>query len=153
LIHFVLISQIQRSGESLLSQLLDGHPELDAHPHELKIGYPNKYTWSKLNLNDDPKNWYPSAARHRPLVYRDVREALVLWQKSADEMLWNRERYSDRVRILTFEDLVGKTESVVRFLIDFLDIKFDDILLIPTFNKFPIKANTSFKAQQHGIIK
>jgi hypothetical protein len=34
----VLISQIQRSGGSLLSQLLDGHPELDAHPHELKIG-------------------------------------------------------------------------------------------------------------------
>ena len=28
-----LISQIQRSGGSLFSQLLDGHPELDAHPH------------------------------------------------------------------------------------------------------------------------
>ena len=52
-----LISQIQRSGGSLLSQLLDGHPELDANPHEWKIGYPNKYRWPKLNLNDDPKQW------------------------------------------------------------------------------------------------
>ena len=40
----VLISQVQRSGGTLLSQLFDGHPELHAHPHELKIGYPTKYT-------------------------------------------------------------------------------------------------------------
>jgi len=25
--------------------------------------------------------------------------------------------------------------------------------LIPSFNKYPIKANTSFKEQQHGIIE
>ncbi len=264
----VLISQIQRSGGSLLSQLFDGHPELHAHPHELKIGYPRKYRWPKLDLNDtprqwfetlfepsvldhsktgykkqsnldetflflflpsvqrelffnyiesigaatlrdvfdaymtsyfgawlnnqnsfgpkkyitaftarismekenmeaffeiysdgrlisiirDPKNWYPSAMRHKPLVYEDIRKALDLWEKSAKAMLLNKKRFGDRVRILTFEDLVGKTESVVRYLADFLDIKFDDILLTPTFNKFPIKANTSFKTDQHGII-
>ena len=28
-----LISQIQRSGGSLLSQLFDGHPEIHPHPH------------------------------------------------------------------------------------------------------------------------
>jgi hypothetical protein len=263
-----LISQIQRSGGSLLSQLFDGHPELHAHPHELKIGYPRKYIWPKLNLNDppekwfvrlfersvldhlkngykkqknldetflfsflpsvqrelflnyletidtiklrdvfdaymtsyfgawlnnqnsfgpkkyitaftarlsmekknmeaffgiypdgrlislirDPKNWYPSAARHRPLVYGDIKTALELWQKSAQAILWNKERYGDRVCILTFEDLVGKSGSVMHYLADFLEIKFDDILLIPTFNKFPIKANTSFNAKHHGII-
>jgi hypothetical protein len=67
-------------------------------------------------------------------------------------MLRNKEKYGDRVCILTFEDLVGKTEAVMRYLADLLKISFDDGLLIPTFNKFPIKANTSFKAQQHGII-
>ena len=46
----VLISQVQRSGGTLLSQLLDGHPELHAHPHELKIGYPTKYTWPRIDL-------------------------------------------------------------------------------------------------------
>ena len=263
-----LISQIQRSGGSLLSQLFDGHPQLHAHPHELKVGYPSKYNWPKLDLNDhpkrwfeilfepsvldhfkngykkqrnmyetfsflflpavqkalffkhlstvdavrmrdvfdaymtsyfgawlnnqnnygqkkfitaftarlamdkdnmeaffeiypdgrlislirDPKNWYPSAARHRPNVYRDIKGALELWQKSARAIQWNKEQYGDRVCILTFEDLVGKTESVMRYLADFLEIKFDDILLIPTFNKFPIKANTSFNAKHHGII-
>jgi hypothetical protein len=264
----VLISQIQRSGGSLLSQLFDGHPELDAHPHELKIGFPRKYTWPKLNLDDnpnhwfetlfetsvldhfkagykkqknldetflflflpslqneiflhyfetieaitlrdvfdaymtsyfgawinnqnsfgqkkyitaftarlsmekenmeaffeiypdgrlisvirDPKNWYPSAARHRPSVYGDIREALSLWEKSAGAMLWNKEKFGDRVCILTFEDLIGKTESVMRHLSNFLAIRFDDSLLMPTFNKFPIKANTSFEARHHGII-
>jgi hypothetical protein len=264
----VLISQIQRSGGSLLSQLFDGHPEFDAHPQELKIGYPTKYTWPKLDLNDDPgrwfetlfetvvlkhlrkgykkqktleetflflflpsvqrqlflnyldsvdsitlrdvfdaymtsyfgawlnnqnnsgekkfisaftprlamdkdnmeaffeiypdgrlisvmrdpKNWYPSAANHQPLAYGDIRKALSLWEKNARAMLWNKERYGDRVCILTFEDLVGKTEVVMRFLADLLKISFADALLIPTFNKYPIKANTSFKARQYGII-
>ena len=263
-----LISQIQRSGGSLLSQLFDGHPQLHAHPHELKIGYPSKYNWPKLDLDDhpkrwletlfepsvlnhfkngykkqrnmdetfsflflpsvqkelffkhlstvdsvrmrdvfdaymtsyfgawlnnqnnygqkkfitaftarlamykdnmeaffeiypdgrlisvirDPKNWCPSAARHRPHIYGDIEKALYLWQKSARAMLWNMERFGERVCILTFEDLVGKTESVMHYLADFLEIKFDDILLIPTFNKFPIKANTSFNANRHGII-
>ena len=67
-------------------------------------------------------------------------------------MLWNKRQFGDRVCILTFEDLVGRTQDTMRYLANFLEIKFDDILLIPTFNKFPIKANTSFDAKQHGII-
>lgn len=41
----VLISQAHRSGGTLLSQLLDGHPALAAHPHELKTGYPTDEDW------------------------------------------------------------------------------------------------------------
>jgi hypothetical protein len=264
-----LISQIQRSGGSLLSQLFDGHPEIHAHPHELKIGFPKKYTWPKLDLNDnprrwleilfehsvlnhfkngykkqrnmdetflflflpsvqnalfykylsgldsirlrdvldaymtsyfgawlnnqnnggnkkfitaftarlamfaenmksffeiypdgrlisivrDPKNWYPSATKHKPLVYGDIAESLQLWGQSAKAMLRNRETYGDRVCILTFEDLICKTEAVMRYLAEFLEITFDDCLLIPSFNKYPIRANTSFKDPQHGIIE
>jgi len=54
----ILISQIQRSGGSLLSQLFDGHPEIYAHPDELKIGYPEKYIWPKIDLKDSPENWF-----------------------------------------------------------------------------------------------
>jgi hypothetical protein len=263
-----LISQIQRSGGTLLSQLFDGHPELHTHPHELKIGYPTKYTWPKLDLKDDPnrwletlfeysvlshfkkgykkekkrddaflflflpsvqreifldylgslglltirdvfdaymtsyfgawlnnqnstghkkfitaftaglamkkenmesffetypdgrlislirdpKNWYPSAIRHKPRICRDIDEGIDLWRKSTQAIIWNKERYGDRVCILTFEDLITKTKAVMRNLAEFLEIKFDDILLIPTFNKYPIRANTSFEAEQNGII-
>jgi hypothetical protein len=105
-----------------------------------------------ISVIRDPRNWYPSAANHKPLVYGDIRKALSLWEKNARAMLWNKEKYGDRVCILTFEDLVGKTEAVMRYLADLLKINFDDALLIPTFNKYPIKANTSFKTRQHGII-
>jgi len=264
-----LISQIQRSGGTLLSQLFDGHPELHAHPHELKIGYPTKYTWPKIDLKDDPnrwletlfeysvlshfkkgykkekkrddaflflflpsvqrgifldyvgsiesltlrdvfdgymtsyfgawlnnqnsygqkrfitaftarlamtkdnmesffdiypdgrlisiirdpKNWYPSAIRHKPKICRGIRDGVDLWKKNARAMLRNKERYGDRVCILTFEDLITRTKSVMRYLAEFLEIKFEDILLEPTFNKYPIRANTSFEAEKNGIIK
>ncbi|MGD9251391.1 MAG: sulfotransferase [Desulfobacterales bacterium] len=264
----VLISEIQRSGGSLLSQLFDGHPELHAHPHELKIGFPRKFNWPPIDLKDtplrwleilfesnvishfksgykkqrnldetflflflasvqkelflkyirgiesvsvrnvfdaymtsyfgawlnnqnatgdkkyitgftarlsmdetnmasffdiypdgrlisivrNPKNWYPSALRHKPHVYHDLAESLALWNRNAAAMQANKHRFGDRVCLLTFEDLIGKTEAVMQHLADFLGISYDPIFLTPTFNKFPIKANTSFKAQQHGII-
>jgi sulfotransferase family protein len=46
----VLVSQIQRSGGTLISQLFDGHPECHAHPHELKIGYPRERFWPPIDL-------------------------------------------------------------------------------------------------------
>jgi hypothetical protein len=105
-----------------------------------------------ISLIRDPKNWYPSAIRHKPRVCRGIREGVDLWKKGAQAMLWNKERYGDRVRIFTFEDLITKTKSVMRYLAEFLEIKFEDILLVPTFNKYPIRANTSFEAEQNGII-
>jgi hypothetical protein len=53
-----LISQIQRSGGSLLSQLFDGHPEIYAHPDELMIGHPKKYVWPPIDLKDTPMEWF-----------------------------------------------------------------------------------------------
>jgi LPS sulfotransferase NodH len=61
----VLISQIQRSGGTLLSQLFDGHPECHAHPHEITIGKPAKWDWPTLDL-EAPDTWL--AALHEPLV-------------------------------------------------------------------------------------
>lgn len=45
----VLISQVQRSGGTLLSQLFDGHPAIAAHPQELKIGFPTAQDWPPLD--------------------------------------------------------------------------------------------------------
>lgn len=53
-----LISQIQRSGGSMLNQLFDGHPEVHAHPHELAIGYPKKFNWPAIDLNGNPERWF-----------------------------------------------------------------------------------------------
>jgi hypothetical protein len=267
-----LISQIQRSGGSLLSQLFDGHPEIHAHPHELKIGYPKKYHWPKIDLNKrperwfnilfensvirhfregyqkernaditfpfifipalqkriflhtldtidglklrdvfnaymtsyfyawlnnhniegpkkyvtaftprlsmskenmgsffeiypdgrlisiirDPKNWYPSALRHNQKIkkdkYADIHSAMNQWQECTLSTLENKERYGSRVCVIRFEDLVSKTEAVMRHLAKFLDLGFDPILLTPTFNKTPIGANTSFQLEKSTIM-
>ena len=263
-----LISQVQRSGGSLLSQLFDGHPELHAHPHELKIGYPKKFMWPRIDLNEnpqrwleiffedkviehfkggykkerkqdevfpfifmpsvqqkvflkylssvdsitlrdvfdaymtsyfgawinnqnryglkkyvtaftprlamiednmesffevypdgrllsivrDPKNWYPSAVKHRSNVYGDIRKSIDLWKTSTEGALRNKKKYGERVCIVRFEDLVSKTEVVMLYMANFLKINFDDILLVPTFNKSPIRANTSFNDEQQGIV-
>jgi len=47
----VLVSQAERSGGSMLAQLFDSHTELLAHPHELKIGYPDKGIWPPIDVN------------------------------------------------------------------------------------------------------
>lgn len=44
----LLITQLHRSGGTLFSQLLDGHSAIQAHPHELFIGRPNKWNWPNL---------------------------------------------------------------------------------------------------------
>ena len=49
----VLISQVQRSGGTLLSQMFDGHPNVFAHPHELQWGWPEKWDWPNF---DDYRN-------------------------------------------------------------------------------------------------
>jgi len=56
----VLVSQIQRSGGTLLSQLFDGHPECHAHPGELHLGHPHKLRWPRLDLVDTPERWFES---------------------------------------------------------------------------------------------
>ena len=45
----VLISQVQRSGGTLLSQLFDAHSALAAYPHELRLGYANADSWPRLD--------------------------------------------------------------------------------------------------------
>ena len=263
-----LISQIQRSGGSLLSQLFDGHPEIHAHPHEMMIGYKKKYIWPRIDIHDhperwfgvlfekmliehtregykkgrrdkekfpfiflpslqrriflhhvelskpnsirdvfdaymtsyfgawisnqnyigpkkcitaftprlsensenmdqffriypdgklitlvrDPLNWFPSAMRHVHDKYGNLENAVAQWLTNAQAAIANKERYGSRVCILRFEDLVGKTEAVMRHISNFIGIEFDPILLTPTFNKIPIKAHTSFNVEKHGVV-
>ena len=263
-----LISEIQGSGGTLLSQLLDGHPELHNHPHELMFKSPEKGIWSGIDLSDgpetwfevlfedpvqeynregykkrkedretfpyvfisslqreiflnyidsiqsktmrdilnafmtsyfgawlnnqnysgkkifitafsselatkeknmelffetypdgrlislvrDPKSWFPFVRMHWPKRYADVNLAVDQWNDCALAMLSRQEKYGERVCLIEFEDLLGNTRAVMRCLSEFLGVEFDDILLTPTFNKFPSKANMSFKVKDQVAI-
>jgi hypothetical protein len=70
----VLISQIQRSGGTLLSQLFDGHPQVHVHPHEICIGKPDKWDWPPLDLSA-PDTWF--ATLREPLLAEWVESGYV----------------------------------------------------------------------------
>jgi hypothetical protein len=264
----VLVSQIQRSGGTLLSRLFDGHPECHAHPYELKIGH--KARWPKLKLDEpeswfetlyepkvavhlasgwskpglketdvdvfqflflprlqkqlfdacvaarvversrdvldcyftayfnawldnqnlytgpkklmtaftprtnldpksvrrffadypdgwlvsivrEPRGWYGSASRHRA-EYRDLDAALALWRQSASAAIEARERYGDRVVVLTYEQLVQDTEGTMRALAERFGLSWSSGLLVPTFNGRPVRANSSDPVQSYGVL-
>jgi len=65
-----MISQVQRSGGTLLSQLFDGHPECHAHPAELHIG-PNKSLWPRLERDDPPDAWFESLFEPKTLEFAE----------------------------------------------------------------------------------
>jgi len=264
----VLVSQVQRSGGTLLSRLFDGHPEVHAHPYELKIG--RKDRWPKLDLKDpeswfaklyeektaahlvagwskpglketdvdvfpflfvprlqkqlfdacvagkriersrdvldcyftayfnawldnqnlytgpkrlvtaftprtnldeesvarffadypdgwlvtivrEPRAWYASAARHRA-QYEDVEVALDLWRRSALAALAARERYGDRVVVLTYEELVAETERTMHRLAERFGISIAPVLVVPTLNGRPVRANSSDPVARYGVL-
>lgn len=44
----LLISGLPRTGGTFLNQLLDHHPQIWSHPHEVNIGHPDKWNWPEL---------------------------------------------------------------------------------------------------------
>jgi len=267
----VLISQIQRSGGTLLSQLFDGHPECHAHPHELSIRYLNEPRRSAFDLSSadrsyeaveehrlakrlrsgyrkpaarpgdadadvfpflflsglqrrifdacfaagvdsdrgvldcyftsffnawlDNQNLYatpkklvtafaPRLVRKEPAVerlfgaypdgflisivreprawfasarlqkerYADVEHAITRWRWSAEAALAARERYGDRAVVVTYEDLVSRTEETMTRLAERLGLSPSPTLLVPTFNGRPIRANSSYAVEGYGVL-
>jgi hypothetical protein len=270
----VLVSQIQRSGGTLLSQLFDGHPECHAHPHELKIGYPREHNWPPLDLGRpeswfeilfekrsirhfrrgyhkranpkrhqdydvfpflfsarlqkeifdgcvaarsidgdrevldcyftsyfnawidnhnlftgpkkvvtgftprmamepgnleryfaaypdgtlisvirDPRAWFVSASSYAPEHYADVDVAIDLWRRSTEAAIAARERYGERVLVLTYEELTRDAETTMSKVAERVGIAMSPELLVPTFNGRPIRANSSDSVARYGILQ
>ena len=105
-----------------------------------------------ISVIRDPKSWFQSVKKRWPGRYTDVGQAASDWYRSARAMLWNKQQYGDSVCLIQLEDLIGRTEAVMHILAELLDIEFDDILLTPTFNKFPVKANMSLEMKDQGAL-
>jgi hypothetical protein len=264
---FVLVSQIQRSGGTLLSQLFDGHPEVHAHPEEVKIGYPRKSEWPPidparpveafarlyeqavaedlvrgyvkgqraddvfpflfsprlqweifeavvsswpagaerdvldayftsyfnawldnhnlytgpkrvvtgftprlamrptnvesffsaypdgflLSIVRDPRSWFASASGHSE-KYADFDRSMELWRRSTEATLAAAKRHRERVIVLTYDELVLETEPVMRSVAERVGITFHPVLLMPTFNGRPIRANSHHEVAGFGVL-
>jgi len=53
-----LISHIPHSGGLLMNRLFDGHPDIHAHPHAPRTGYPENRLWPKIDLGHQPERWF-----------------------------------------------------------------------------------------------
>ncbi len=97
-----------------------------------------------VSIVRDPWSWYASARRWEGR-WSDRERALDHWCSVAKGTLkWRRQSTGAGVRVLSFEDLLTKTEETVRKLAEWLELEFRPDLLVPTFNGLPIRANTSF---------
>ncbi|MBK9125021.1 MAG: sulfotransferase [Chloroflexi bacterium] len=270
----LLMSQVQRSGGTLMSQLFDGHPQCLAHPDELNIGRPDKYTYPDLSMTADadqwfeqlferrvqrlfvtgylkspdtasydkadifpfvflsnlqreifsvtcdtlirastqrdvldayftsyfnawldyqglfqaktyvtafvprvsmradnvdrffrdypdgrlvsvirePKGWYASSHRKGPENYPNPQASLPIWMQSAESMIANKTNYPDKVRLVSFDELLRDTAGVMRRLADWSGLDWHPSLTEPTFQGQPIKANTAFRTTDYGVI-
>jgi Sulfotransferase family len=275
---FVLVSQVQRSGGSLMTFLFDGHPECHVFLGDLDLGHPDKGTWPLIDLDDDPdtwfdvlyetsnhrelwrrlyalkkgtptnelvieagehpriflprvqkaifdfciasrpvarvrdvldaymtshfnawldnqnlysgpkkvvvgfgptmhmnpeglerffaaypdgtlitsirdpRSWYASAKRKNKELYGELEKALRNWRRSAEASLEARERYGDRVVLLTFDQVVMETEQTMARIADRLGITMSTVLVTPTANGQPRRASSSYPVERLGIL-
>ncbi len=72
----LLISQLPRSGGSLLSQLCDSHQQLLVHPSEMRIGFPSKDAWPRFDPRDAPEHLFARLFQGQlaPLAARGYRK-------------------------------------------------------------------------------
>ena len=61
-----------------------------------------------------------------------------------------RKKFDDRICFIKFESLIDHTESVMRYLAEFLKIPYEDILLTPTFGGIPIQPANGQKTDNSG---
>lgn len=109
----------------MFSQLLDGHSQLQAHPHELFIGKPNKWNWPELPLHSTSERIFDllrepkiaalgesgnfvkpgsnQLARRQivPFTY-DIDEHKRLFSDSWNQQSWPTQRFAIQLYLSTF---------------------------------------------------
>jgi len=105
-----------------------------------------------ISLVREPRAWYNSA-RSQKQTNVEVDDAIYRWRLSAQATIDAAAVYGERVIVLTYEDLVKDTEGVMRHVADRIGIEWSDVLLEPTFNGRPIRANSSDRVQRHGVLR
>ena len=91
-----------------------------------------------ISVIRDPESWSQQAVHKNRSTYPDVETALGSWNRDVQEMIRTKDAFDERMSIVRFEDLTGRTEAVMRWLADFLGISFEKCLLTPSFNTIPL---------------
>ena len=89
----------------------------------------------------EPGAWLASFMRH--VDSEDLDMVLDKWIGSAEASVRAHEARPDQVVVVIFEELVERTEVVMRALCRRMDIAFTEVLLQPTYNSMPVLSDSS----------
>jgi hypothetical protein len=103
-----------------------------------------------ISILRDPLSWFTSAQGRDPEA--DPQTLLEHWKRSTQEMIDAKGRYGGLVFIVRFDELVRNTEKTMRALAKFLEIDYDPVLTTPTFNGYPVGANSSYEVRSTGVV-
>ena len=116
-------------------------PRLVMEPDETDRFFADYPDGLLVTLVREPGAWLSSFGRH--VGMEDPAEALSHWTASADASVRAHAARPDRVIVLMFEELVHRTEAVMRMLCERMEIAFSDVLLEPTYNSMPVLSDSS----------
>ena len=125
-------------------------PKLASVPESVEhyfADYPDGRLISSIR---DPHSWYVSLRGKRPDLAPS--EAITRWTRSTQAIVEHRRRFGDRVRVVSFESLLRDTPGVMRALASWLDLPWDPVLERPTFQRLDIRANSSWRVEQTGVL-
>ena len=103
-----------------------------------------------VSIVRDPRSWFTSAQGRDPEA--EAEGLLELWKRSVREMLEADRRFREQVRVIRFDELVLDTAGTMLRLADWLGIDFDDRLVTPTFNGYPVGPNSSYEHRETGVV-
>jgi Sulfotransferase family len=99
-----------------------------------------------ISIVREPQSWYRSAVKYSLRRFPDAETALALWRESTEAAL------DDRVVVVTYERLVSRTEEVMERIAARIGIAMASVLLEPTFNGRPIRANSAEEVTRYGVL-
>ena len=103
-----------------------------------------------ISILRDPLSWYSSAQGRDPGA--DPEKLVEHWKHSVGEMLEADRRFGDSFCVVRFDELLLDTDATMRRLTDFLEIDFDPLVTVPTFNGYPVGANSSYEVRSTGVV-
>ena len=105
-----------------------------------------------LTCTRAPKARTASCIRYRGVLRASLPRYIDEWRALSEHQLSALDRFPGQVALVRMEALVQATEPTMRRLSGWLDIRYDPILIRPTFNRDDIRANSSFSVESHGVI-
>jgi hypothetical protein len=99
-----------------------------------------------ISIVREPRSWYRSAVKYSLRRFPDLETALGLWRESTEAAL------DERVVLVTYERLVEQPHEVMARIAERIGIAMSPVLLEPTFNGRPIRANSADEVGQYGIL-